>query len=114
MTAVDGVSTVMALTAVPVTFRAGVLRVDLALIRQAFNDYCAHGGARGKSELAEVSRRVGFVMLFDKDLLRSNDGYVQTVTEEMLLATRSLVLNNNSLFFVGWVAKINPASWLST
>lgn len=65
---VDGVSTTVKLTAVPVTFRTGVLRVDLASIWQEFAAFRGRSGYRGVAERAEASGGTNLDALVENEL----------------------------------------------
>lgn len=88
---VDGVPTAVTLEAVPVTFRADVVRVDLASVRQNYDAYCRLEGGRGEAERAGASSVVDIDDLFENDLFWTEAGDAKCLMEEALLATRSPV-----------------------
>lgn len=88
---VDRTPTTVTLDAVSVTLRADVLRADLASVRRDYNDYRRQEGGRGETERARDSGLLVLDVFFEKYLLWTEAAYAEGVTEEALLATRSLV-----------------------
>lgn len=66
---VDDIPNLETLTAVPLTFRARVFNVTLALIRQDYDDYCGWKGNCVEHRCTGTSGGVNLDALFDMDLL---------------------------------------------
>lgn len=84
--------TTLKLEAVPVTFQADGLCVDLASVLQNYHDCRRRESVCGKVKRARTSSGRDFDAFFEKDLLWTQAGDVGGVTEEALLATRSPVV----------------------
>lgn len=75
----------------PVTFPVNVSRVDLASDRQDYDDYRHRDDDHGEAERAAASAGVDLDSSLDKDLLWTEAGEADGVTEEALLSKRYLV-----------------------
>lgn len=86
---VDGVPTTVMREAIPVTFRVDVPSVDLALVRQEYNEYRRPNDDRSEAERAEASDDVRFDTVFQNDFLWTEPGDGGGVTKKALLAVWS-------------------------
>lgn len=81
----------MTLEAVPVRFRVDVACVHLASMLQDYDDYSCQESGCVEFEGSGSSVRVDLDVLIEKDLLRTEAGDTEGVTEEAVLAACELV-----------------------
>lgn len=73
------------------TFCADVSRVVLALIEQDYDAYRCRESGRGEAMLKRASGYIKLEALLEKDLMWTEAGDADCVTQETALVTRSLV-----------------------
>lgn len=88
---VDGASTTVTLATVPARSREDVSRLGLASIRQSYDDYRRREGDRGETGRAGAGGGVDLDALSREELSWAEAEDAEGVTEEVLLATCSLV-----------------------
>lgn len=81
--------TMATLTAVLVSFRAGVSAVHLVSIRQDYNMHRRQSSDRGEGRRSRANEGVDLELLFENDFLCAEAGDAECVTEDVVLVRRA-------------------------